>query len=276
MTLIKDYDTLDISNSFIFSKVMKDEKLCKELLEIILDIDILRLEYIESEMTFDITPDAKGVRLDVYVNDDKGTVYDIEMQATDTKELPKRSRFYQSMIDINILDKGMPYRELKKSYVIFICLQDIFGMNRYVYTFRNICVDDPTTELNDEAIKIFLNPYGTGTISESLEEFFRYIREQTPTGNFTKALDDSVRLARQNSIWRKEYMTIEMEIKMHEIDAYDKGHADGVSQGISQGISQSINNVIRNMLLRGQSDEDIMAIAECSKEAIDAVRQTLQ
>ena len=33
--------------------------------------------------------DAKSVRLDVYVRDGKGTIYDIEMQVVDTKELSK-------------------------------------------------------------------------------------------------------------------------------------------------------------------------------------------
>lgn len=36
----------------------------------------------------------------------KGTIYDIEMQVTDTKELPKRTRYYQSMLDLQMIDKG--------------------------------------------------------------------------------------------------------------------------------------------------------------------------
>ena len=70
-------------------------------------------------------------------------------------------------------------------------------------------------------------------------------------------------------------MTIQNEIRMKEKDAYDKGHADGISQGISQGTEQMASIVIRNMLLRGQSDEDIMSITECSKDKIDEVRRTM-
>ena len=40
---IKDFSELDITDSFIFAKVMMDPKLCKELLEIILGIDILKI-----------------------------------------------------------------------------------------------------------------------------------------------------------------------------------------------------------------------------------------
>ena len=71
--------------------------------------------------------DAKSIRLDVYVKDNENIVYNIEMQASDTKELPKRSRYYQSLIDLQLIDKGQTYRKLNRSYIIFICLEDIFG-----------------------------------------------------------------------------------------------------------------------------------------------------
>ena len=50
-------------------------------------------------------------------------------------------------------------------------------------------------------------------ISEELSEFFGYLREHKPTGEFTKALDESVTTARGSAVWRKEYMTLEMEIR---------------------------------------------------------------
>ena len=227
MQKTKDYSELDLTDSFIFSKVMTNEKLCKKLLEIILGIDILKIEYIEAEKDMKFAPDGKGVRLDVYVDDKQGTVYDIEMQAIDTKELPKRSRYYQSMIDLTVLEKGEDYHALKKSYVIFICMSDVFGRGRYVYTFRNICVEDSEVELGDDATKIFLNPYGKGEINEELSEFFKYLREHKPTDEFTKALDDSVAVARHSAVWRKEYMTIEMEIRHAAYVAREEGYAEG-------------------------------------------------
>lgn len=74
----------------------------------------------EEQKVIDITKDSKSVRLDVYVNDDAGTVYDVEMQTTSSKDLPKRSRYYQGMIDLNQIEKGAFYRDLNKSFVIFI------------------------------------------------------------------------------------------------------------------------------------------------------------
>ena len=63
--------------------------LCKELLQLILDIKIRKVEIAEQQKNVDITYDGKGVRFDVYVDDAENTVYDIEMQTTRQKDLPK-------------------------------------------------------------------------------------------------------------------------------------------------------------------------------------------
>lgn len=267
MQKTKDYSELDLTDSFIFSKVMTDERLCKRLLEIILGIDILKIEYIEAEKDMKFAPDGKGVRLDVYVDDMQGTVYDIEMQAIDTKELPKRSRYYQSMIDLTVLEKGASYEDLKKSYVIFICMADVFGKGRYVYTFRNICVDDPSIELGDDATKIFLNPYGSGEISEELSEFFGYLREHKPTGEFTKALDESVITARGSAVWRKEYMTLEMEIRHAAHVAREEGFAEGREEGRAKGHSEGETSRLVNQICKKlKKGLPVVQIAEAVEE----------
>jgi len=134
------WEELDISNDFLFGKVMQNPELCKELLQRILpDLEIERIEYPELQKSINVDMDARSVRLDVYVKDDKEVVYDIEMQVSNTKELPKRSRYYQSMIDLQLIDKGRFYDDLNRSYVIFICPFDLYGKGRHIYTFENIC-----------------------------------------------------------------------------------------------------------------------------------------
>lgn len=54
-------------------------------------------------------------------------IFDVEMQMSDTLELPKRSRYYQSVCDMDSLEAGKFYSDLKESYVIFICPFDLFG-----------------------------------------------------------------------------------------------------------------------------------------------------
>ena len=96
------YHELGFVNDFMFAKVMRNRKLCKQLLEVILDVAIEHIEYLEEQKTIDHTVDAKSVRLDVYVKDDKHTIYNVEMQTSNPKNLPKRSRYYQGMIDLNL------------------------------------------------------------------------------------------------------------------------------------------------------------------------------
>ena len=64
-----------ISNDFLFGKVMQNPELCKELLQRILpDLKIDHIEYPELQKSIEQDRDAHGIRLDVYVKDDKETV----------------------------------------------------------------------------------------------------------------------------------------------------------------------------------------------------------
>lgn len=59
------WEDLRITNDFLFGKVMRNEEICKELVESILNIKIDKIEYPEEQKTIDISIDAKSVRLDV-------------------------------------------------------------------------------------------------------------------------------------------------------------------------------------------------------------------
>ena len=121
---MKKYEELDITDPFIFAKVMSEKELCKPLLENILNIKIRDIVYVDYEETIQMTAKSKVIRLDIYVEDDNNTVFNLEMQTTTYKELPKRSRYYQGIIDLNMIEKGESYDILKESYVIFICTFD--------------------------------------------------------------------------------------------------------------------------------------------------------
>lgn len=101
---IKSFDELTIQDNFIFQKVILKKHICKAVLERLLDISIHDIVYVHEEKGLDVRLETKSVRLDVYVNDDMGTVFNIEMQTSkDMEELVKRTRFYQSILDITSL-----------------------------------------------------------------------------------------------------------------------------------------------------------------------------
>ena len=155
---------------------------------------------------------SKGVRLDVYIEDDENTVYDVEMQARTVRNLPKRSRYYQGLIDVENTRKSTDYINLKRSYVIFICLKDVFDQEKPVYTFENICVEDGHTRLGDEAVKIFLNASAFEKAEDDdIRAFLSYVYNEIPVNEFTKEIDEEVKLVRKSDRWRLSYMTLAMK-----------------------------------------------------------------
>ncbi len=224
------WENLGICNDFLFGKVMQNPELCRELLQRILPgLEIDRIEYPELQKGINPDADAKSVRLDVYVKDGKGTVYDIEMQATETGELPKRTRYYQSMLDLQMIDKGMFYKQLKPSYIIFICPFDIYGAGRHIYTFENFCKEDKDIPLGDETAKIFLNAAGhLDDVSKELKAFLDYVAGKMPDDSFVRRLEDAVKEAKKNREWRHEYMTLLMRDQENIEKGIEKGKIYGM------------------------------------------------
>ncbi len=241
MTNATVWEELQISNDFIFGKVMQDPKLCKGLLQRILPgLKIDHIEYPETQKAIRPDIDAKSVRLDVYVEDGKGTVYDIEMQVSTSKELPKRTRYYQSLLDMQMIDKGEPYKKLKPSYIIFICPFDQFGMGRHIYTFENICKEDKSVLLNDGTTKIFLNAKGTmDDVSPELKAFLDYVAGKKPADPFVDELEEAVENARKNREWRHEYMTLLMRDQENIEKGMEIGTARGMEIGKAEGIIET-------------------------------------
>ena len=247
---IKKFEELEIRDDFMFGVIMRNPKYCKPFLETVLNIKIGHIEYPKSQEVIDLSADAKGVRLDVYVEDGKGTVYNIEMQTTIDKNIPKRMRYYQGMIDLNILEKGEDYRGLKKSFVIFVCTFDLFGQGRHVYTFENRCVQDLEMPLSDDTVKIILNTKGIlDDVSIEMKSLLDYIDGKEPEDDFTKELDEAVNEVRGNEKWRLEYMTLQMSYQ----EKYEMGVKDGIELGIERGALESTNTLVCKKLMKNKS-----------------------
>mgnify|MGYP000110972980 CR=1 FL=1 len=165
---ISNLDKLTLSNDFLFKHVMLRKRICKHILEELLHTEIADITYLEAEQTIDVYPDSHGIRLDVRIADTANTHYNLEMQvknpvnrATGKFLLPKRTRYYQAMLDTDMLQKGQDYDELSPTYIIFFCLFDFFQDSQRIYTFKKCCLENMNIELADEAVIMFLNTLGT-------------------------------------------------------------------------------------------------------------------
>ena len=220
----KAFEELQIKDDFMFSVIMRNPKFCKPFLERILGVKISRIEYPKSQETIDISADAKSVRLDIYVEDGNETVYNIEMQTTNKGNLPQRTRYYQGMIDLNILEKGANYKDLKRSFVIFVCTFDLFGEGRHIYTFENRCIQNTELALGDDTTKIILNTKGTmDDVTPEMKRLLDFIDGKEPEDDYTRELDEAVQAARRNEKWRLDYMTLQM----HYQEKYEQGYDEG-------------------------------------------------
>lgn len=234
---------IPFTNDAMFCTILSDPKLCKKFLEVVLNVKIWKIEYPEGQKTISHTLDAKSVRLDVYVEDEEHTVYDIEMQTTKNKNLRKRSRYYQGSMDLSILKHGMDYKKLKQSFVIFICPFDPFGEDEYIYRFTHQCTlsDGTQFELGDGATVVFVNAAGhKGNVSSEFKNLMNMILTDQPSDEFTNELKDAVIDLNNDAEWRRAYMTLEM--KYNEIrdatreDALIEGEEKGIVKGEAKGI----------------------------------------
>ena len=238
---MKPIEELTFTDDYMFGYVMRNEEICKGLLERLLQIKIERLEYPELQKS--ITPhyENKGVRLDVYVQD-SNRVFDVEVQNILDDDLPTRTRYYQSMMDIDLLLKGKNYSELKESYVIFVCKDDFFGENLPCYSFSNLCHEKLNLELGDKTHKIIFNASAFSKEKDlERKSLLEYINNKKSTSDFTKMIDLLVEKTKENQTFRGDYMAWGLAEQDAEKRGYNAGVADGISQGISQGIAQGIS-----------------------------------
>lgn len=257
------WQKVTFANRFMFRLVMEDPELCKRTLEVVLRINIRKLVYQEAEKSIDVQLRSKGVRLDIYIEDDAGIAYDLEMQAADDDGLAlgKRTRYYQSLIDIRQLKKGEHYSDLKKSIVIFICCFDPFKLNFRRYTFSNLCHEKKDLELDDESYKIFINAKGTaGTENQDLLNFIDFLNTGKGKDDFTEKLEAAVRLNHMDEEKAVTYMTWEQEMQTVAIVAANKARAEGIIEGKLESA--------RKMMSRGMSVEDIIDITGLTAEQI--------
>ena len=237
--LIQKWESLTIKDNFIFGKTMEvNPDLCRRLIEQILNLKIKSVSYPEREKTIDARIDSKGIRLDVYVEDDENRSFDLEIQLTDNDDLAKRMRYYHSLIDLDKLHKGksVKYKSLGESYVIFICTFDVFGYGYQVYDFDIVCKRNAEIKLNDLTHRIFLCTEGDDEeISDEVKNFLDYVAGRGIKGDFIQELDKAVQKIKESKEWRLSYMTYELALMEREERGVEKGRFELVKNLLNVG-----------------------------------------
>ncbi len=261
---MKPIEELTFADDFMFGRVMQNQEICKGLLERLLEIKIDKIEYPVLQKNISPHYKSKGIRLDVYVQD-SSRVFDIEIQNVLDENLPKRTRYYQSMMDIDLLLKGNNYTELKESFVIFVCREDFFGLNLPCYSFTNVCKENTKLQLGDKAHKIIFNASAFGN-EKNLEKksILEYIFDKKFTTEFTEYLDGLVEQTKANEIFRGDYMAWGLA----EFDAEQRGYKEGIAQGIQQGAYDNAVQTAKALLNENISIDIITRTTGLSQETV--------
>lgn len=266
---------LNLMDKFLFDEAMEDKDNMKTLLDIVLGQDT-HLKYPpQTEKEFRNSKENCQIRLDVYAIDEDDVVYDTEPQKQNTKNLPKRSRLYQGLIDSNLLPPGsIDFNALNTVIIIMIMPFDLFGYELYQYTFRMKCEEISELELEDGATRIFLNSHGKHPefVNPELIELLEYMEKSTDT---VAKKCESKRIHQMHERITKLKSSKEMEIKymqkweekeIERQEAYAEGERVGEKRGRTEGETR-INKLTKYLLEQERTEDLKKAVSDAAYQA---------
>ena len=249
----KTLKELTLKDNFMFGAVMSDENNCRRLLELILQIQIQKVTVCK-EKSIVYHPEYKGVRLDVYAKDEKNTHYNVEMQAVRDAALGKRSRYYHSQIDMELLLSGAEYSELPNTVVIFICDFDPFGEEKYCYTFERVCKEAKEVGLQDGSRSIFLSTKGKNKndVPETMVKFLDFVsadlEESTKEfeDDFVRCLQQSVQHVKESRAMEERFMVLHEMMKRERAEGKAEGKAEDIIELLEElgSVSEELRTII--------------------------------
>ena len=174
------------------------------------------------------------------------------------------------MMDVDYLKKGHTYSELKENFVIFICLEDLFGQDLPIYTFENICNEDNSVKLADKTYKVFYNCSKWKDVTQKqksqLLRFFLTDEGDTDLCTKLKAKEQRIKMTERE---RKEYMDYCI--------LADSLKEQGIAIGEKRGRSEAKIEAARNMLLTNLGTmEQIAAVQDLPLETVQQLAEELK
>ena len=240
-------EELNVLDDFLLSALAADEEegeeFCRELLSILLQREIGQVKVITQKTIMALTPEHRGIRLDVEVNEEKSAevngiqalnVYDIESHLQNNTDFPRHNRFYQAKIDGRYLKSGeKDFRYMPDLYVITITDYDPFGKDYMVYTVHNKCEEDPDLEYDDGLKFYYFNTTGTKGGNTEIRELLLYLKdskEKNAVNENLKKIHQYVNKIKLRPEVREEYMRFDEIIEWERADAKTETKAEIILQ----------------------------------------------
>ena len=273
--MAKPFSKLKFKDDYMFCKVMElNPDICKQVLEMILDVKIREIHFKGKQVVVDPLPDRRYIRLDVLLDDEAGTVYDLEMQTQDKKDLPLRSRSYQGTMDMSTMGPGMRFKDLTNSFIIFICTFDPFKEGLCKYTFREQCIEKSGLELGDGTSKVFVNAKSKQMdIQDELKGFLDYVCGKAPSTELTEKIESAVISIKGNPEWETEYISMKNLLAEEHEEALKEGIEIGAEKGREEAKCEVVDSLISEM---GMSVEQACHVSKIPVEQYYAYKESQQ
>lgn len=249
----KKWEDLNFSDNYIFCKVMRDEKLCKQFIEILLHLKIDKITYLNTEQIIENNYENKGIRLDVFLRD-SSKIINLEMQTGDYDDLLLRSRYYQSAADVNSVPRRAHFKDLKENYIVFICKDDPFGFGLPCYTKNTNFKELPHFSYDDKTHNVFYNSSAYAKVEDKeIRSVLEFIYKLKAKSAFTKQLEDSVHVAKQKGTMKDEYMYFQDILEDEKEQARKIGHSEGLAAGLAEGKAKGLAEGKAEGLAKGKA-----------------------
>ena len=246
----KTLQDLTIKDNFLFGAVMSVEENCKGFLEMVLGFSIAQV-VVSKEKSIVYHPEYKGVRLDIYAEDENHTHYNVEMQVKKKTALGKRSRYYHSQMVMEALASGEDYETLPDTFVIFVCDFDPFGEHLYCYTFGNECRENKNVKLDDGSYTIFLSTRGENEeeVPAELVRFLKFVTadleesEEDFQDKLVKRFQETIHNIKADREMGERYMIFEEMLREEKQEGRQEGLLEGRIEATREGIFELLEDL---------------------------------
>ena len=243
----KTLQELNLTDDFLFDVATEELENCKAIIELTTGLRLKSLKWKSGQKVIHNLPGKRGVRLDFIAESEDGRIFDVEMQNRNEGNIPKRTRFYQALIDAPILKSGeRGFDKMNPLYIIIICNYDPYGKKKYCYTFDNQCKEVPGLRLGDEVTKLLLSTKGENKeeVSKELVDFLHYVTESNENGlpdecdERLKRLHESIREIKASADMEVEYMKMEERERIIR----DEGKQIGIINGKIEAVLELLED----------------------------------
>ena len=247
----KTLQELNLTDDFLFDVATEELENCKAIIELTTGLRLKSLKWKSGQKVIHNLPGKRGVRLDFIAESEDGRIFDVEMQNRNEGNIPKRTRFYQALIDAPILKSGeRGFVKMNPLYIIIICNYDPYGKKKYCYTFDNQCKEVPGLRLGDEVTKLLLSTKGENEeeVSKELVDFLHYVTESNENGlpdecdERLKRLHESIREIKASADMEVEYMKMEERERIIRDEGVEFGKQIGIINGKIEDILELLED----------------------------------